>query len=64
MMTRLQRLQPAQMLQLAAAHAMLLAYTALALFPVVLVIINSVKSRRAIFKLSVPISPTISSIAQ
>ncbi len=50
MMTRLQRLQPAQMLQLAAAHAMLLAYTALALFPVVLVIINSVKSRRAIFK--------------
>lgn len=35
--------------QLAAAHLALLLYTALALFPVVLVLINSFKSRRAIF---------------
>jgi raffinose/stachyose/melibiose transport system permease protein len=36
-------------LQLGSAHAILLAYTALALFPVVLIVINSFKSRRAIF---------------
>lgn len=36
--------------QLAAAHFALLAYTAIALFPVVLVVINSFKSRRAIFQ--------------
>lgn len=36
-------------LQQAAAHGALLLYTAIALFPVVLVIINSVKARRAIF---------------
>jgi len=35
--------------QLAAAHLALLLYMALALFPVVLVVINSFKSRRAIF---------------
>jgi raffinose/stachyose/melibiose transport system permease protein len=36
-------------LQLGSAHAILLAYTALALFPVALIIINSFKTRRAIF---------------
>lgn len=35
--------------QLAAAHFALLLYTAIALFPVVLVVINSFKNRRAIF---------------
>lgn len=35
--------------QLAAAHLALLAYTAIALFPIALVVINSFKSRRAIF---------------
>lgn len=49
-MTLLQRLRPAQTLQLALVHAVLLAYTALALFPVGLVVINSLKSRRAIFQ--------------
>lgn len=34
----------------AAAHAVLIAYTAIALFPVVLTIINSFKSRNAIFR--------------
>jgi raffinose/stachyose/melibiose transport system permease protein len=34
----------------AAAHAILIAYTAIALFPVVLTIINSFKSRNAIFR--------------
>lgn len=33
-----------------AAHAALLAYTALALFPVILIVINSFKSRNAIFR--------------
>jgi raffinose/stachyose/melibiose transport system permease protein len=33
-----------------AAHAILLAYTALALFPIVLILINSFKTRKAIFK--------------
>jgi raffinose/stachyose/melibiose transport system permease protein len=32
-----------------AAHAALIAYTVIALFPVILIVINSVKSRRAIF---------------
>jgi len=41
--------RPGQFLQLAAAHAALLLYTAIALFPVFLVIINSLKDRRAIF---------------
>jgi raffinose/stachyose/melibiose transport system permease protein len=35
--------------QLAAAHVALLLYTAVALFPVVLVVVNSFKNRRAIF---------------
>ena len=35
--------------QVAATHAVLLAYAAVALFPIVLVVINSFKSRRAIF---------------
>jgi len=35
--------------QVVATHAVLLAYAAVALFPVVLVVINSFKSRRAIF---------------
>jgi raffinose/stachyose/melibiose transport system permease protein len=38
-----------QRFQTIAVHIVLLAYTALALFPVVLVVINSVKNRRAIF---------------
>ena len=33
-----------------AAHAILISYTAIALFPVVLTIINSFKSRNAIFR--------------
>lgn len=37
------------LLQLVSAHAILLGYTALALFPVVLILINSFKERRAIF---------------
>ncbi|NLX11129.1 MAG: carbohydrate ABC transporter permease [Chloroflexi bacterium] len=48
--TRASRIfQPGHILQLLGAHAILLAYTALALFPVFLVVINSVKGRRAIF---------------
>ena len=35
--------------QVVLAHAALLLYTALALFPIILVILNSIKSRRAIF---------------
>jgi raffinose/stachyose/melibiose transport system permease protein len=46
----IQKLRPGYWLQLLAAHAILLTYTAIALFPVFLVVINSVKSRRAIFK--------------
>jgi raffinose/stachyose/melibiose transport system permease protein len=49
-MTFVQRFQPARSIQLLAAHAVLLAYTALALFPVVLIVINSFKTRRAIFR--------------
>jgi raffinose/stachyose/melibiose transport system permease protein len=36
-------------LQLGSAHLILLAYTALALFPVLLIVMNSFKARRAIF---------------
>ncbi|MFO8151212.1 MAG: carbohydrate ABC transporter permease [Trueperaceae bacterium] len=36
--------------QVMGAHAVLLAYTAIALFPIVLVVINSFKERRAIFR--------------
>jgi raffinose/stachyose/melibiose transport system permease protein len=39
----------ARWLNLAAPHAILLAYTALALFPIILIISNSFKSREAIF---------------
>ncbi len=49
-MTFIERLRPAQRGQLLLAHLALLAYTALALFPVFLVVINSVKGRRAIFQ--------------
>lgn len=42
--------RPGQTFQLLLAHLFLLAYTAFALFPVVLVVINSFKGRRAIFK--------------
>ncbi|NLF76723.1 MAG: carbohydrate ABC transporter permease [Chloroflexi bacterium] len=49
-MTLIDRLRLAQRSQLLLAHLVLLAYTALALFPVVLVVINSVKNRRAIFQ--------------
>ncbi|HEV2900712.1 MAG TPA: carbohydrate ABC transporter permease [Pseudaminobacter sp.] len=38
-----------------AAHAVLLAYTAIALFPVVVIVVNSLKSRNAIFRS--PLSP-------
>jgi raffinose/stachyose/melibiose transport system permease protein len=41
--------RPGHTLQVVSVHVILLAYTALALFPVVLVVINSFKSRRAIF---------------
>ena len=37
------------------AHAALLLYTAIALFPVVVIVINSFKSRNAIFR--TPLSP-------
>ncbi len=46
----LARLRPGQTLQLAAAHFILLTYTFIALFPVALVVINSFKDRRAIFR--------------
>ena len=36
-------------------HAILLAYTALALFPILLTLMNSVKSRKAIF--GAPLAP-------
>ena len=49
-MTLIDRLRLPQRSQLLLAHLVLLAYTALALFPVVLVVINSVKNRRAIFQ--------------
>lgn len=41
--------RPGHTLQVVSVHVALLAYTVLALFPVVLVVINSFKSRRAIF---------------
>ena len=44
------RLRPAHSLQLLGAHAILLAYSALALFPIVLILINSFKTRKAIFQ--------------
>ena len=46
----------------AATHAVLIAYTAIALFPVIVVIINSFKTRRAIFRspLSLPDAETFS----
>lgn len=44
-----ERLRPAHNLQLLGAHAILLAYTLLALAPVALIVMNSFKSRRAIF---------------
>ncbi len=43
-------IKPGSFLQLAAAHLALLAYTALALFPVGLILINSFKERNAIFR--------------
>jgi raffinose/stachyose/melibiose transport system permease protein len=45
-----------------AAHALLLSYTALALFPVFIIIVNSFKTRRAIFRhpLQFPTSETFS----
>jgi raffinose/stachyose/melibiose transport system permease protein len=41
--------RPGYIIQVVSAHAVLLLYTAIALFPVLLIIINSFKSRRAIF---------------
>ncbi len=51
-------------LNTAAAHAILLTYTAIALFPVFVIIINSFKTRKAIFRepLSLPSSETFSTI--
>jgi raffinose/stachyose/melibiose transport system permease protein len=43
-------IKPGSFLQLATAHLALLAYTALALFPVGLIVINSFKERNAIFR--------------
>lgn len=43
------RMSGSRLWQMAAAHLALLLYTAVALFPVVLVVINSFKNRRAIF---------------
>ena len=43
------RFQLSRLWQLAAAHLALLLYTALALFPIFLVVVNSFKNRRAIF---------------
>ncbi len=47
-----------------AAHAILLAYTAIALFPVLVVVVNSFKARNAIFRspLSLPNAETFSLI--
>ena len=47
-----------------ASHAILLTYATIALFPVILILINSVKSRRAIFRspLSLPNADTFSLI--
>ncbi len=47
-----------------ASHAILLTYTTIALFPVILILINSVKSRKAIFRspLSLPNADTFSTI--
>jgi raffinose/stachyose/melibiose transport system permease protein len=58
------RLRPAHSLQLLGAHAILLAYTALALFPIVLILINSFKTRKAIFQTpyALPNSETWSTI--
>ena len=58
------RPRSAHLLQLLGAHAILLAYTALALFPIVLVLMNSFKTRRAIFKTpyALPNSETWSTI--
>lgn len=42
--------RPGYIAQFIAAHTVLLAYTLIALFPVVLVVINSFKNRRAIFR--------------
>jgi raffinose/stachyose/melibiose transport system permease protein len=47
--------RPSITLQITTAHIILLLYTALALFPVILVAMNSVKSRKAIF--GAPLSP-------
>ncbi len=58
------RLRLAHFLQLMAVHGILLAYTALALFPIVLILINSFKTRKAIFKTpyALPNSETWSTI--
>ncbi len=48
--TLMRRFRPAQQIQLMAAHVILLTYTAFALFPIVLILINSFKTRKAIFK--------------
>jgi raffinose/stachyose/melibiose transport system permease protein len=51
---------PGYLAQLVSAHALLLLYTAIALFPVILVVVNSIKNRRAIFgtPYSLPTSET------
>lgn len=49
-MLHTRNLRPASWLQMLSAHGVLLLYTALALFPIVLIVINSVKDRKAIFR--------------
>jgi len=44
------QIRPKQMLQMALAHGVLLLYTLVALFPIYLVVINSFKDRKFIFK--------------
>jgi len=44
------RTPPGSTLQLVAAHAALLLYTLIALFPIVLIVLNSFKTRNAIFR--------------
>jgi raffinose/stachyose/melibiose transport system permease protein len=56
------RARPGHLVERTAVHAVLLAYTALALGPIVLVVVNSLKERRAIFgePLALPTSETFS----
>jgi raffinose/stachyose/melibiose transport system permease protein len=50
MIVTIRQFRPRQTLQMAAAHGVLLLYTFIALFPIYLVVINSFKDRKFIFK--------------